>query len=316
MALDPRNQEWLSHNSVRSYPLTADATKLDLTGLFRIPDDFIVGLYLTIPSGNSIDPSKFHVYKIGAFTTGYSITIGYDGTPVASALLATVSHVKNTPYSLGGLGDFTEVGGHVVIGDLGNISKQPAGQFEFDLTGGLLEVDSIRPDLRSVTSISVQNGEAISEPFYGHIVLRAGANVRITPTDQGDYTLFTFDGIEGEGFNEPCVCSGDIEATPIYTINGVGPTAAGDFRFEGGDCVDVEPVTNGIQIIDTCAKPCCGCTELNTIVQAMETFAAQLATLGQFLAGLESATTGTQGNLLASTLGDRGCNSCDEATEI
>jgi hypothetical protein len=50
-------------------------------------------------------------------------------------------------------------------------------------------------------------------------------------------------------------------------------------------------------------------------MQAVETFAAQLSTLGQFLAGLEGATVETQGNLIASKLGDRGCNACEEATE-
>ena len=46
MPLSQWNLEFLNHNAQRSYPLTADATKQDLTGSFVIPDDFLVGLDL------------------------------------------------------------------------------------------------------------------------------------------------------------------------------------------------------------------------------------------------------------------------------
>lgn len=248
MAIDPRNLEWLNHNASRNYPLTAGSTRKDLTGTFEIPDDFLVGLYLTVPAGTAIDPGGFHIYKIGAFASGYSVTIGYNGEPVASALIAEASHVKGYYYTLGGLGNYTETTGHVVIWDLGNISKQPAGQFEFDNDGALLEVDCIRPDIRGVTSVAIQNGSVVSEPFYGHIVFQAGANVRIIPTEVDGNTVFTIDAIEGEGLIEECDCLGDDAATPIYTINGIQPTPDGDFRILGGDCLDVEGVTNGIKL--------------------------------------------------------------------
>ena len=315
MAIEVRQLEWQNHNAQRAYPLTAGSTRLDTTGAFRLPDDFLVGLYLTVSPGVGANPGGFYIYKIGAFASGYSVTIGYNGEPVASALIAAASHTKGQYYSLGGLGNFIEATGHVVIGSLDNIDKQPAGQFEFDETGALLEVDCIRPDIRSVTSIAVQNGSAVSDPFYGHIVIRAGTNVRITPTSAGGQTTFTFDAIEGEGLNEECVCIGDDDSQPIYTINGIPPTPDGDFSILGGACIEIEGVTNGIKLKDKCAKPCCGCTELEIIMQAVETMAAQLNTLGQFLAGLEGATTETQGNLIASKLGDRGCNACEEATD-
>jgi hypothetical protein len=309
------NLEFLNHNAVRSYPFTVEATRLDTTGVFTIPEDFIVGLVLSVHAAHNVDPSKFHVYKIGAFASGYSITIGYDSEPVATAIIASASHTKNTTYAFGGLGNFLDATGHVTIGDLGNIGNQPAGQFEFSVAAALLEVDVIRPNIRGVTALTVQNGDTVGDRIYGDVRLVAGKNVRFTTSISAGVTLLTIDAIEGVGLTEACVCADDIAATPIYTVNGIGPTPDGDLRILGGDCIGVSEVENGIKLEDSCAKPCCGCTELAAITDAMETFAQQLATLETFITGLEGVHSGTQNNLLASKLGDRGCLSCDEATE-
>lgn len=311
---DPRNLEWLNHNAQRAFPFTVSSSRKDTTGAFQLPDDFILELGLSVPAGLNVDPGGFHLYSLAAQSSGYSFTVGYGGTPVASGMFAAATHTYGQYYALRGIGDYVEINGHITIGNLGNVSKQPSGQFYFNENDALIELACIFPDIRGVSSIAIKNGDTLSGPFYGHIVLRAGANVRIRTAASGGTTTLTLDAIEGEGLNEDCVCLSDSDDGPIYTINGIAPTPDGDFRILGGDCVDIEEVANGIQLSDKCSKPCCGCDELRVVTQAVETLASQLETLGQFLAGLEGATTETQGSLLASKLGDRGCNACDEAS--
>lgn len=311
-----RNLEWLDHNTERNYPLTLDATAKDLTDSFELPEDFIVSLYLSVHAGLNVDPAKFFIKTVGVYSSGFSVVVGYDAdsgaVPVASALIARASHSVYTPYRLGGLGDFVDTTGTIVIGKLDNIDEQPAGQFEFDLAGGRLEVDAVRPLIRGISSLQVQNGSDLSDRIYGHVVLRAGNNFRITPViEAGQDPEIVFDAIEGDGLNEECVCPGDEASVPIRYINQIPPDADGNFTLVGNDCIDISPLSTGVRLSDECSDPCCGCEELQVITQELETFGRQATTLENFLVDLESRVTQMDQVVLGSRLGDQGCFSCD-----
>jgi len=308
-----RNLEFLNHNAVRAYPVTGDSSRTSSNGstTFRLPDDFIVAMYLPIHWGLTVEPGKFYLKRVAVYATGYSIVVGYDdgadGVDVASALIAKSSHIPNQVYNLGGIGDFADSRGHVVIGSLDNIDKQPPGQWEFTLSTARLEPDVVRPNIRGFTSLQVQNGSELSAELYGPVRLIAGRDFRITAIiEPGEDTRLVFDAIEGAGLTQDCDCEDDVD--PILTINGEGPDGTGNFTVLGNDCLEPSTITHGIELKDTCSDPCCGCTELEAITQALEAFGEKATTLENFLVNLEARVTQMDMVVLGSRLGDRGCS--------
>lgn len=310
MPLGHWNLPWLVHNAQRAYPLTEDSTRIDLSGAFQLPDSFIVSLYLPIHWGNNVESSKFFIKSIAHLATGFIVTVGYAGdevVDVASAVISSTEHEENHTYELVGIGDFDDSRGHITIGDLGSINKQPTGSFEFDLAGGRLEPGVIRPHIRGVMSLQLQNGSELSEHLYGRIRLQAGRNFRLTPIiATGTDTVIVLDAIEGEGLTEPCICSD--ETPPIKTINGIPPDGDGNFQFFGNDCLDVVEGGHSLTFRDVCSEPCCGCKELEILTKALEAFGAKATTLENFLVGLEASVTKMDLVVLGSRLGDRSCN--------
>lgn len=311
-----QNLEWLNHNSQRKYPLADTATGEDTTGSFDLPEDLILALYLPIHAGLTVDPGRFYLKSLGVFATGVGITIGYSpsaGSPVniATALINRDGHVLYQDYSLGGVGDFDDTVGRIVIGSFDRLDEQPEGFFNFDFEEGRLDVDTIRPQIRGVQSIQVRNGGDVSQRLYGDIELVAGTNIRLTPiVVAGQDPQIQIDAIDGEGLTEECVCEDGSDGPPIRTINGIPPTAAGDFSVLGDECIETTAIQNGIRLVDLCSQPCCGCTELERITEDLEQFGSQATTLANFVNRLESSVTNFDAVVLGSVLRDKSCG-CD-----
>lgn len=309
MPVTIRNLEWLNHNSQRAYPLAAGTNRMDASGTFRLPDDFLVGLSLPVHWGLSIDPGKFYISKVAAYATGFSVTVGYDGVEpidVATALIARNTHTPNQTYSLGGIGDFADSRGLITIHSLAGIDKQPSGSFVFNYEDTKLEVDTVKPHIRGVMSVQVQNGSELSRLLTGRLRFGAGKNTRlrvITAVDEDPIILV--DAIEGEGLIDSCVCT--EETPPIRTINGIPPDQNGNFQFIGNACLDIVEGDHILEFKDECSQPCCGCTELEAVTQALEAFGERAATLESFLVNLEARVTQMDSVVLGSKLGDRSC---------
>lgn len=311
MVIGIRQLEWLNHNSQRAYPLTADSTRKDngATPVFEIPDDFIVAMYLPVDWSMDIEVHKFYVSSISAYGSGFQVEVSYDGTVKAKALIPRTGHTENTTYTLSGVDDLNGIRGHITIGSLDNIDTQPSGTFNFDLEDARLEPDVIRPNIRGVASVQVQNGDEVSRKLYGNVRLRAGRNTRLWVEDEeGSDPVIVFDAIEGEGLNEDCYCEAD--ANPIKTINGISPDEQGNFVFLGGNCVDVAEGDHAVTFVDQCSEPCCGCKELEAVTEALEAFGDKAATLENFLVNLEARVTQMDQTILGARLGDRGCDNC------
>ncbi len=304
--------EWLNLNESRAYPLSDAATKRDQTGTFELPDSFLCSLYIPVHTGLKVDPAKFFLRRITVLPTGYNVAIGYDdgtGNPpvVASAVVARSTHVEYLSYALPGVGDFDDVVGKLVIGRIEEIDLQPAGEYTFDAAGGLLDTDCIRPIIRGVSSIAVQNGADVSARIYGDVVLVAGANVEISPVGPG---LIRIDAVEGNGLTAACECAGTALPPPIRTINGIPPTVAGDFTFAAGKCLDIEPASAGLQFTNTCGTPCCGCTELAALTAEVEHFGEEGTALRNFVNQMKSEFGKFNSMVLGSRLQDSPCIEC------
>ena len=305
------NLQWLNHNSQRSYPLTERATKTDTTGTVRLPDSFIVALYLPIHSGLAFAPNRFFIKSLLVAPTGFNVTVGYDnnGTvvDVAAANIVRSNYQPNRSYALGGLDDFDDCVGRVVLGSLDEIDRMPPGLYEFTFAAGELEPETIRPMLRAVTRLRVSNNGEMSAPIYGDVTLVAGNNVRITAVAFATETEIIFDAISGTNLNEECYCETPEIGSCIRCINGVC-SADGNFILAPDDCIQITPMSNGLKFSDTCAQPCCGCTELDAIVNQINRFGDGVTTLQNFITRLGSEVTQMSLVVLGSQLGDSGCS--------
>jgi hypothetical protein len=160
--------------------------------------------------------------------------------------------------------------------------------------------------LRAVTRLRVSNNGELSAPIYGDVTLVAGNNVRITAATIDTETEIIFDAISGANLNEECFCSVQTEGDCIRCINGVCSTD-GNFIFAPDDCIQITPMSNGLKLADTCAQPCCGCTELEAIVDQINRFGDGVTTLQNFVTRLGSEVTQMSLVVLGSQLGDSGC---------
>lgn len=317
MAARTINLEWLNHNSVRRYPLFDESSGVDVTDSFEIPNDFLVETDIPIHAGLDVDPARFFVKHIGAFATGFSIVIGYqpvsgDAVDVATALIPRQTHTRNQTYALGGVGDFDDTVGKLTINRLDAILLQPAGFFTFDLENTRLTPDTMRPIIRGVQSIQVRSGTDVSPRMFGDIELQPFENMQIVPIIvAGQDPILRFSAIEDAGLSEECICEGEVLTPPVRRINGIPPTAAGDFTLLGNNCLVPMPITNGLKLDDICSEPCCGCEELEAITRDLEQFGSKATTLENFLVRLESSVTQMDQVVLSAQLRDNGCIDCD-----
>lgn len=310
------NADFLNHNSQRRYPLADDADGVDESGAFKIPTDFMLEIYLPIHAGLNVDSSRFFIQEISAQSTGYAITIGYqpfegDAIAVAVAMIPRPVHKLYNVYKVGGRDDFFDTEGRVCVGRLDNTDDQPPGVWTFALEHTRIDPDCVRPILRGISSITCVSGSQRSQPLYGHIEIRVGANMRIAPTIvAGQPTVITISAIDGEGTVEDCVCEGDAALTaPIFSINGVRPKPDGDIDLLAGTCLAWETVENGLKLDNTCAAPCCGPVELERITADLQRLGQQAAAISQFADRTNEAVNTMSLIVLGSKLGQP-CATC------
>jgi hypothetical protein len=315
MPLGNWNLQWLNHNSQRSYPLTERASKVDATGTIRIPDSFIVALYLPVHVTLNIQLDQFYVKTLLISPIGYAIGVGYSSdsgeTLVANVSITKATHRPNMTYALAGVDDFADTIGQVVIGSLDEIDQLPAGLYSFTFSAGEIESDAIRPMLRGISALRVVNGSENSPLLYGDIELLAGANMRIDyaiNTNTGNPRI-TFNAIANTDLNTVCTCDVTEKGECIRCINGLC-SGDGDYNIGGGDCISVATSSTGIQLEDICATPCCGCAELDALKTQIDRFSDGVTTMQNFVTRLGSEVTQMNLVVLGSRLGDAGCNTC------
>lgn len=307
MPLGIWNTQWPRVNAERNYPLADDATRTDLSGTVVLDNALLLELYLPVHAGLNVQPEKFFLRTLAVFGTGLTLGLAYDDDTASPAVVATVSvafdtHTELDAYPLVGSGSFRDIQGKVVLGSLDGTRDLAAGQYYFAYTAGKLDVDTIRPILRGVSSITLINGEDVSEALDGDIELFAGTNIRLSLVEGG----IQIDAIDGAGLNDICACAPD-DGPPIRRINGIGATASGDFYLVGDECLDITAITNGLRLADTCSAPCCGCPELEAVTRDLERFGEAATTLTNFATRLDAEVTQMSTVVLGSKLNDRNC---------
>lgn len=279
------NIGWLNQNALRAYPLSESATRQDTTATYTLPDNFLVDFVLSVNASLNYEPANFYLSKLSIFGAGVTLEFSY-WTSTTQSIIGTVSlqistFTSNTVYYLQGQDDFEGVLGKVVVGTLDTVLEQP-GVFSFDLADGRLEPSVIVPDIRGITGMRILDGDDTGELFQGDIAFEAGSNMRITKSEYSGVVVLTFSAIDGEGTIADCVCEGDIADAPaIRTINSVPPDDLGNINILGDDCLLPTPLAdeNAVQITDQCSKPCCGCPELDKLVEDQNKLFDEIYTL-------------------------------------
>jgi hypothetical protein len=317
MPLSQWNLELLNHNAQRSYPLTDDSTKKDITGSFKIPADFLVGLDIPVSPAMGMETGRFLIRQLGLFASGIQIIVAYDDginlIDVGTALIPSTGVTRNKVFALGGIEPFDDINGKVVIGRIDTIQNQPTGLFEFTLADARIEPQAIRPMIRGISSMKVANASGtLSQRLYGDIELVSGSNIQLSTVVTATETKIIISALSGEGTIAACVCEGEAADSPcIKSINGIVPTTDGNFNFVGDDCITFTGIENGLKVTDSCCTPCCGCEELETITRDLERFNAQRGALELFINNLAAATATFGTTVLGARLGDRRCLTCE-----
>lgn len=295
---------WQNANSMRAYPLSSWATRIDTTGQITLPNSFILGLRLAI-ANTSLSPGQFFVSAVDVTPPlGYAISISYhsdSGDTLVAVASIPGDHEEGASYFIQGQGSFSGAVGNVTIGQLVDMEVLPPGTYAFDYAAGVLEVDAIIPQISGVTSITVVNGLERSQQFSGDIEIVAANNMRITPSLETNLTRLIFSAVSGAGLNQSCDCEEDF-GEPVRSLNGVFGDTSRNISLLNGPCMEITQVANGLKIKNTCSTPCCTCRELDKIWENLDRFSDGAATLKGLAVSLSSEIRVLSANMLTSTL--------------
>jgi len=305
------NVPWLNENSQRNYPLSEEATLLDTSGSLRLPLNLIVDIVWPVHASAAVETDKFHLFNVSVFGDGITITLGYDGQAIGSVSVSRTTHQTNQSYFIHGIGDFFDSVGKIAVGELGT-ALSAGGSYDFDIAGGRLEPTVIRPNLKGVTALVAVTDQDRSDYLQGDVEFVSGRNVEFTVTTApGANPRIRIDAISNTDLNEACTCGNLTSTAPcIRTINGVYPDDGGNIQLVSvDDCLVIETadVPYQLHFRDQCSKSCCGCAELNVIVNDLNILNIEISTLSGVANRLDAEVTTAVLNLISSRTGELPC---------
>lgn len=327
--------EWLNSNALRNYPLSQLASQQSTNSSFILPDDLFVDMKLAVPYVYGLNTAQFYISSITIYPQGFVFEVGYDGgsggitgwspagnvgtnlqlpsvavsSPVAFSGFTEYSSVSLKGVSNSQYGyDFSQISGVAVIGSLAGL-EGASGTLTFDIDSGRLESTVISMGAKRISGIRVVNSGFTTPVLSGQISLQSGSNhsIAVTSSPSGTYTALKFNAVDGGGLTDACDCN-EVELSPcIRTINGIHGDAQGNVSIVGGDCINVSTVSSGIVVSDTCAKPCCGCNELQVVVTDVDSMSAKLDALANQITVLAASVSQLQNVCLASSIDPTSC---------
>lgn len=236
--------EYLNENSHRNFPIREDCPMKTTTG-YRFPNEVIVDCIAYMSTGFQYE---YYIKSVVYTPTEFTVVIARADT-LEAKISGTIS--SGTVMGLSGADDSE---GKIIVGSLTNL---PYGAYEFEPGMSLLEPCRV---IKLCTGISSLNGIT-----SGPVNLIAGANVKFT-INGTSLKIDTMDGLCACN-NNPCIESINGQTGPDITISGTG-------------CVAVTSGQNGITIENTCENSCCGCDEVNDMIEWIKTLENRVAALG------------------------------------
>jgi len=314
---------WLNKNSLRNYPISQSASGLSSDGSFVFADNLFLDMKLAVPflynssfAASSINPAKFYISSLKVYPQGFVFFIGCDTKPqiAVSDPVGFSSFQENMTVAIRGLAestantfDFSQVHGWAVLGNVDKL-KTRTGEIIFTLESGRLESNVICYGPRRISGIKIFSDLNTSSLISGQVLLNSGANHRMSVGgNAADGYTVTMNAVSSDNFQEICECA-DVEVGPcIRSINTVTPNSNGRVDIQAGDCLVITSGTNSISISDTCAKPCCGCSELEVLVADVSALTSQLSLLQSQIGVLTGSVSSLQDVCLGSRIDATSC---------
>jgi len=304
--------EWLNANASRNYPIVENLSRIDKIGTFTIPNELIVAMQINL-SRDYVD-GLFYIKNIFSSEKSCAITIGYSPNttneeidiPIVVAQV-NVSYEDYSPYkyySFIGQNGHTSIVGSICIGGIDEIQKEGFGRFEFDVDSTSIEPNCIFVSIPALKAVEIYSQSSLIHTATDVLRIRAGENIKLTyDTDSTSQERITVSALVGANVQKEEECkdiSGPATPMPIKTINGIAPDEFCNFNIFGSECIriDNKASENAIQIIDLCSQTCCGCEELNQLVNGIEAIKVQ----EEALIGLMENIQNVQGKMITNLI--------------
>lgn len=250
------NPEWLSKNSLRSFPISEDAKPVSLSGI-ELPNSIILDLSIS----SSLDAStRFFIRSVTSSPKMLSISIcdqNKKSLAVATAIKGTDTIVDLNPLIEG-------IVGSVVFGD--GVNTFPEGFHDFVLSAPLEARCGISIGPFPVKSLSALHGNKMN----GDVSILGGDQLRLEIFEMlisGKKTSAVRMSLSNMSkFLSPCenlTTTCDCDKTPIRSINGVMPDENGkiyiEVRDDNGSVSLIDAHTLGLLLTrnstELCIKP-------------------------------------------------------------
>ena len=273
-----------------------DCSARSRDGHFTIPDDLLVGLYLSYgQDGNFTDPGGFYIGGLISYRSGMTLTIHYQGlngssiVKVAETSMTFDSSRKNVVALLGYEKHFFS--GTLVLGDIKGLANQPAGEWEFSHDATAIDPFCVRPMAAELSALYVQDHGKTVGPFHGNVTLSAGDRIGLTVRSADSLLKCLEEPPVGTGTEviieafETTTTStqgqGETRTTGLQTVNGIEPDENGNITLIGRSCLDIVGQSDQATIVfdDHCAEPCCTCKELTPVEEQIEQLTQSIASL-------------------------------------
>lgn len=310
-----RGVEFADRASDSRYPLIPKATVTDSTGIFEIPNDFLVSAYVTVPADLAISPGAVYVSRIINTVSSVAVYLSatISGEPVELGQFdisraGASAQIERNSYAFSvmqGATGYEDLRGRLTIGSLDSIRDQPQGEFTFGFDDAGLEPDCIRPHLRHVSALEIEQPGG-NLRLGGVIRLAAGNNVRLRVEVVDEQPVLYLDALDPSQLNEALECE-DGTSPPIRRINGLAGDSQREITLLGSRCLEIQPLTSEIKLRNRCSEPCASCDEAEQIRSLVSPFANQIPTLIGLANRLDMAITQTQLNVLISRGGQSDC---------
>ena len=230
-------------------------------GLFQLYADDIASSVIHLPFDQSISSAGFFVSQVQNLPTHFAVSIGYelDDGNVDQVLTGEIS-IDGTEsiLQLRGVGGGEDASGYIEFDSLPQGSRAPIGVFNFDPEDSRIHPITIQMAAKSLSGITVVDGDQQSKTLTGKVTLEAGENFALVIKDLAEGAVVVLDAVDGSGLVDECPC-GDEAGVPITHINSIPAGENGNFDIITEKCLDQEQIANGLRVTNPCADPCCGC---------------------------------------------------------